>query len=133
MTPIKHHQSNPDYLVEYGEIDIPNDKFLGTGSFTMLLKPNAININSIISSQMVNVPVFQISLNINLNESIVSVLLGKADGSDPLSRKEFLLPKDIDGKPSHKFIANFVDWQITSLELDGIPLFSQNPEEVNRE
>ncbi len=119
MPPIKHRQSNPSYLVAYGEIDIPDDKDLGTGSFTTMLKPNALVVNNVINSQMVNVPVFQISVNIDNTKKEVSALLGKADGSDPLSRKLFHIPPEIDFKPERLFLVHFKDWQVVSMELDG--------------
>ena len=67
---------------------------------------------------MVNVPVFQISVNINVDGDEATVLLGKADGSDPISRAEFELPKDLDHKPAMLMTAYFRDWKITRLALN---------------
>ena len=119
MPPIKHRQSNPSYLVAFGEIDIPDDGDLGRGSFATMLKPNALVVNNVINSQMVNVPVFQISVNINNSKKEISVLLGKADGSDPLSRRIFQLPGEIDLKPERLFLVRFKEWQVVSMELNG--------------
>jgi len=119
MPPVKIRQSNPSHLVEYGEIEIADEKDLGTGSFTVRLKPNALIINNVISCQMVNVPLFQISINVNNQEKEISALLGEADGSDPRSRKEMSLPEDLDLKPAHTFVVSFHDWSIDSVEMDG--------------
>ena len=122
MPPIKHRQEKPAYLVEYGEIEIPVGANFGTGSFTAMLKPNALAVSNLISCQMVNVPKFQISLNINLVRKEASVLLGRADGSDPMTRVVFLLPDIIDLNPKHKVVARFDKWQVTSVEFDGAQL-----------
>ena len=89
------------------------------------MKPNALVINNIISCQMVNVPLFQISVNVNNQEKMLSVLLGKADGSDPKSRKELSLPDDLDIKPVHVFVMRFRDWNINSIEMDGDVVLSE--------
>jgi hypothetical protein len=87
-----------------------------------MLKPNALAVSNLISCQMVNVPKFQISLNINLPKREVSVLLGRADGSDPMTRVVFILPDFTDLNPKHKVVAKFDNWQVSSVELDGTML-----------
>ena len=119
MPPIKHRQEKPAYLVEYGEIELPDGDDFGTGKFTALLKPNALAISNLISCQMVNVPKFQISLNINLMQEEISVLLGKADGSDPMTREVFRFPELFDPNPIHKIVVSFSKWKIDSAEMDG--------------
>ena len=76
---------------------------------------------------MVKVPRFQISVNINPGTKEIPVLLGKADGTDPISRKVFLLPMNVDPTISHSFVATFENWQVTGLELDGTPLTQNKP------
>lgn len=119
MTSIKHRQLNTSPEIEYTEIDIPDDKNLGTGSFTTLLKPNVLSSSRVIMSISLNVPVFQISVNINASTREIPVLLGRADGTDPISRKVFLLPVKVDPAVSHMLIANFKNWQVIGLDLDG--------------
>ena len=129
MPPIKLRQSNPSRLIEYGEIEIPDDDDLGAGCFITRLKPNALFVQNIINSQMMNVPVFQISVNINGTDKEVSVLLGKADGSDPVSRRVFELPREFDFRPERLFTARFKDWKVTALEVDGTELMEAEQEE----
>ena len=126
MPPIKHRQEKPAYLVEYGEIELPDGNDFGTGKFTAMLKPNALAVSNLISCQMVNVPKFQISLNINLMQKEVSVLLGRADGSDPMTREVFVMPEVLDLNPKHKVVVGFGNWQIESAELDGVALNVDN-------
>ncbi len=121
MPAIKHRQPNASPEVEYGEINIPDDKNLGTGTFTTLLKPNALLGTKTISSIMINAPRFQISVNINPGTKEIPVLLGRAD-ADHISGKIFLLSANIDPTVSHTFVAAFENGQVLGLELDGTPL-----------
>lgn len=118
MPPIKHSQPNPSPEIEYGEINIPDDKNLGEGRFITVLRPRALVANKPIMSIMINVPVFQISVNINPQTNLIPVLLGKAGKSDPLSRKVYRIPKDIDKLKRLTIVASFKNWQITGLALD---------------
>lgn len=122
MPPIKHSQPNPSPEIEYGELNIPDDQNLGEGRFITVLRPRALIANKPIMSIMINVPVFQISFNINPQTNLVPVLLGKADNSDPLSRKVYRIPQDIDKIKRITIVASFKNWKITSLTLDGNPL-----------
>ena len=125
MAKLKHRIPNSCPETEYGEIYIPNDQNLGEGIFTTVLKPNALSTNKAISSIVINKPVFQISVNINPGTKEVPVLLGRADGSNPISKKTFILPSDIDSSKPHTLVATFKNWQITSLKLDGVALIEK--------
>jgi len=119
MPSIKRSQPNPSPEIEYGEINIPDDQNLGEGKFITVLRPNALVANKPIMSIMINVPVFQVSVNINPQTNLIPVLLGKADNSDPLSLKTYRIPKDIDTSKRLTLVASFKDWQITGLTLEG--------------
>lgn len=119
MPSIRHRRPEASPEIEYGEVYIPDDRNLGTGEFTTLLRPSALSKSRAIFSIMVNPPAFQISVNINPGTRETPVLLGKADGSDPVSRKVFILPPSVDSAVKHRFVARFEEWQITSLEMDG--------------
>ena len=122
MAEIRHRQPEGSPEIEYAEIYIPDDQNVGEGSFTTVLKPNVLSKSKVIASMIVNVPIFQISVNINPDTREIPVLLGKADGSAPLSRKLFVIPSDIKPSKSHTFVATFENWEITGLTLNGADL-----------
>ena len=122
MGSIKIRRERTAPQIDYAEINIPDDKDLGTGSFTTVLNQGALSGRNSISSVMINVPVFQISVNINPGTEAIPVLLGRADNSNPISRKVFILPQKLRKPQKHSFVANFKGWQITSLTLDGSAL-----------
>lgn len=98
---------------------IPDDRYFGTGTFKTVTKPGALSTGKAIVSLMVRVPAFQISLNLNPLTKEIPVLLGFADGSDPLSRKIYFFPESIDFLEPHDFQVTFKDWEITGLSMDG--------------
>ena len=62
MPEIKHQRLGGNPHVEFGEIHIPDDADLGTGTFTTVYKAKAFRSNTgAIASAMVNPPAFQIS------------------------------------------------------------------------
>ncbi|MFC2071214.1 hypothetical protein ACFLUU_00640 [Chloroflexota bacterium] len=122
MPEIKHRQVDAAPEIIFAEIHIPDDKHLGTGSFTTLIKPGALLSGKAVSSIMINVPILQISLNVNPLTGEIPVLLGFADGSDPLSRKVFFFPKTADLSTSHEFRATFDNWEIGELVMDSLSL-----------
>lgn len=122
MSAIKHRQPNASPEIDYGEIYIPDENNLGTGKFTTVLKKGVLVQNKPIVSIMINRPAFQISVNINPQTSKIPVLLGKADGSNPKDRVIFSLPDGINKTVEHTFVAEFEDWKIRILKLNGISL-----------
>jgi hypothetical protein len=127
---VEHRQQNPSPEIEYSIIAIPDENDLGTGRFITLLKANALSSAKAIASMVVNVPVFQISVNINPGTREVPILLGRADGTDPISGRLFVLPSAVIPQVAHEFVAKFESWQVTSLELDGQPLDEKQSQEV---
>jgi hypothetical protein len=119
MAEVRHRQPSSAPGIEYGEIFIPDDNDMGTGTFTTLLQANALSAGNPIASIMLNKPKFQISVNINPGTKEIPVLLGKADGSDPAEKKLFLLPQNLDVSVSHEFVATFENWKVTDLQLNG--------------
>lgn len=122
MPEIKHRQINPSPEVDYAEIYIPDDRHLGTGSFKTVTKRGALSSGKAISSITVNPPAFQISLNLNPSTKEIPVLLGFADGSDPISGKVYFFPENFNLSASHEFEVTFKDWGINELLMDGILL-----------
>ena len=119
MAEIKSRENNPARGIEYSEIYIPDEENLGTGTFTIVLEPEAIiNIIPIVSS-IINEPVFQLFVNINYSDDEVTALIGRADNSPPLSREVFILPKKFDVSMTLQFDTVFTDWKITELKMNG--------------
>ncbi len=119
MAEIRNRENNPVRGVEYSEIYIPDEENIGTGTFTTVLEPEAIiNIIPIVSS-IINEPAFQLFVNINYADDEVTVLIGRADNSPPLSREVFILPKKFDVSKTLQFDVVFTDWKITELKMNG--------------
>ncbi|MCJ7744059.1 MAG: hypothetical protein MUO99_05815 [Dehalococcoidales bacterium] len=93
MSEIRHRQEKPSPEIDYAEIYIPDDRHLGTGLFKTVTKPGALSTGQAVSSLMINVPTFQISLNLNPLTKEIPVLLGFADNRDPISRKVYFFPE----------------------------------------
>ncbi|MBI5409889.1 MAG: hypothetical protein HZA14_11030 [Nitrospirae bacterium] len=121
MAEIKSRQERPAQGVEYSEIHISDEENLGTGVFAIALEPKAM-LNVPIVSSIVNVPVFQMFVNINYSDDEVTVVLGRADNNPPLSREVFVLPKNLDVTRVYKFDVLFKDWKLEELKMNGAAL-----------
>jgi len=108
--------------VECAEVHIPDDSDLGTGTFVTVLEPSALAKPEPTISIIINKPVFQISVNFNPATREIPVLLGRADGTDPLSRRIYQLPVNIELSESYTFEAIFEDWRIRELDMDDVPM-----------
>jgi hypothetical protein len=122
MGEIRHHRNNPGPGVSCLEIHIPDDQFMGTGTYRTVLQPNALAGDSPIVSATLNVPVFQISVAVDPATGEIPVLLGRADGSPPISGKAFGLPENIDLSSAHVLEVVFVNWQVEHLKMNGSDL-----------
>ncbi len=119
MAEIKSRETNPVPGIDYSEICIPDEQNLGTGTFTIVLRPDAMaKINPIISS-ITNVPVFQLIVNINGDTNEITSLLGKADKSPALSRKVFKMPDKIETSDVHSFEVVLKNWEIKDMLMNG--------------
>ena len=118
MPEIKQKQSSPSPEIEYTEIYFPDDGNLGIGSFITVTKHHAFQKQESILSIVFNPPVFQISVNLNLKNKKILILLGYADGSEPYSQALYLFPENFDTLKSHKFEVRFQDWKIKKFLLD---------------
>lgn len=119
MADIKSREDKPIPGVDYSEIRIPDEYYLGTGEFTTVVEPKALaKINPIISNVM-NEPYFLMIVTINLGIDQVTALLGKAHDEGPISRKVFDIPKDINIDDPNDFTVCFKEWDITEITLNG--------------
>jgi hypothetical protein len=100
----------------------PDGKDLGTGSFKTVTKHDAFSSKKAISSIMANFPVFKILVNLNPATGETLVLLGRADASDPTSRKVYIFPENISVLDLHEFEVTFENWEITGLQMDKVLL-----------
>jgi hypothetical protein len=121
MPEIRHQQPGAGPEVSLAEIHIPNDADLGTGTFTTLLVDRALLSNKVIASVMVNAPAFQVSVTINPNRDIVT-LLGRADSPTPQSKVVFRLPNGLDFRPALRLVIAFAGGQIVAGSINGQPL-----------
>jgi len=119
MSEIKSREDGPVPGVAYSEVHIPDDKKLGTGSFTTVLEPTALKkINPIISS-IQNEPVFLMIVSINIAIEQATAMIGKSHNTPPLDRRVFTIPKGIDLMQVNDFSVSFSDWDITGMKLNG--------------
>jgi hypothetical protein len=118
MAEIRSKEENPVPGIDYSEIRIPDEKNIGTGTFKTVLIPAAMNKNNPIISTIINVPVFQLLVNIDSKKYEVTVLLGKADKSPALSRKVYELSEKIDFLKAHSFTVKFINWGIKDLKMN---------------
>ena len=122
MAEIKSRENNPIPGVEYSEIRIPDEHYLGTGEFTTVVEAKAFSkINPIISNIM-NEPYFLLILTINLGIDQITALLGKTHDEGPICRKVFNIPKDIQTDIANDFTVVFKEWDITGITLNGMAL-----------
>jgi hypothetical protein len=126
MASINSREQNPVQGIDYSEIHIPDEEHLGTGTFKTVLQPDAMAKNCPIISTIVNVPVFQLMMNINSAEKEVTVLLGKADKSPALSRAVYKLSEKLDLSKDYSFEVIFSDWKINELKINGEQLQTVN-------
>ena len=121
MPAIKHQQRNACPEISLGEIHIPDDADLGTGTFTNTFSPRALPPTKVISSIMINAPSFQVAATVNPNSEI-TVALGRADGSNPRDHAIFILPRSVTRRASHTLRIEFAGWRILSASFDGQPI-----------
>ena len=122
MGEVRNRQDKPGPGIVYSEIYIPDDQNLGRGKYTVVLEPNALAKKDPIMSLVFNPPKFQISVNVNPATKEIPVLLGKADGSPPVSRVVFSLPRDIKLSSTYTFEVHFDNWKVQELILNEMRL-----------
>jgi hypothetical protein len=127
MAEARNRMDNPSPDVLFQEIYLPDDQDFSTGTFRIRIKQNALITPAepgpkAISSLALIAPRFQISVSVNPGTREIPVLLGRADGSDPIAVAFFFLPPELDTSLLHDFEVTFEDWQVISLTMDGAAL-----------
>jgi hypothetical protein len=119
MPEVYSRENNPLPGIDYSEIQISDDQNLGTGQFTTVLKPHAMAKHNPLISTIINVPVFQLMVNIDSETHEISVLLGRADNKPVLSKKIFRFSENPDLSKVYIFKVVFKNWTITGLQING--------------
>lgn len=93
------------------------------GKFITILKSSQLTQKKLIASIIVNVPIFQLSVNLNPQTAPAKciVLIGKPIENSPRDRKVFLIPDKIanDLNKEHEIVVSWNNWIISSLEING--------------
>lgn len=122
MAEIRSRESKPVPGIDYSEIHIPDETNLGSGTFITVLDPGAMSRISPIISSIVNEPVFQLIVSINLAIESVTAMIGAADGTPPRSRWVYKLPGEFRTEDPHRFEVVFREWEISGLTMNGADL-----------
>lgn len=120
MTEIRHQVPGASEEVESAEIYIPDDSDIGSGEFTVILKPNVLPVSKVFWSTIIHPPKLQITATFDPNMN-VSVQLGPAD---QLDRKSFRIPVSAEPQSRHTLRFHFSKWKLTDASMDGEPIVS---------
>lgn len=95
---------------------------ISNGKFETILKSGALFHYKPIVNLIVNVPIFQLSVNLNPQNipPRCVVLIGKPVENFPRDRKIFLIPDEVmnDTDTEHKVIVYWDNWNIVKLEIN---------------
>jgi hypothetical protein len=95
---------------------------ISQGKFDTVLKKGALSSNKTIASIIVNIPIFQLSVNLNPQNIPPKciILIGKPDEDKPRDRKEYIIPNLIveDNNIEHIFTVYWNNWRIKKLKID---------------
>lgn len=111
-------KNNPTLGFEYLEVNIPKLTHFGTGTYTCITQPNALNVPFPITCAATSKPTFQILLSVFPGTGEILILLGRVDNNPPLSSKIYQSPQNLDYSRSHIFNVTFSNWNIETLILD---------------
>jgi len=116
---IKSREEEPLPGITYSEINIPDESNLGTGTFVTVLEEGAFGKKNPIISSIMNEPEFVLILSMNVAIESATAMIGKSQNTQPLDRKVFKIPPDIDTKEVLNFKVIFDDWDIKGIEING--------------
>ncbi len=118
---MRYQQPGSSPEIDSSEIEIPDERDWGTGSFTTNFLPSALTATKAIFSVMANPPTFFITATMGVGGDIIAVL-GEVDGSTGKDHRVFLLPRNLDPEPAHSLVIHFKDWRLVQADLDGVYL-----------
>jgi len=120
MAEIRHQVPGASEEVESSEIHIPDDSDVGTGTFTVTLKPKVLPSSKVFWATIIHPPDMQITSTFDASMN-VTVQLGR---TEPYERKTFRIPASVEPDHVHILVVNFSKWKITGASLDGEPVAS---------
>ena len=99
-----------------------SEKDINEGKFETILRSGVLSRHIPIVSLIFNVPIFQLSVNLNPQNTPPRciVLIGKPIEDIPRDRKIFLIPNEVmsDTNTEHKIIVYWNNWNIIKLEIN---------------
>jgi len=116
---IKSREEEPLPGITYSEIHIPDENSLGTGTFITVLEEGAFGKKNPIISSIMNEPEFVLILSMNVAIESATAMIGKSQNTQPLDRKVFKIPTEVDTKEVLRFKVSFDDWDIKGIEING--------------
>lgn len=119
MAEIKSREDEPLPGITFSEVHIPDESNLGTGTFMTVLEEGAFGKKNPIISSIMNEPEFVLILSMNVAIESATAMIGKSQNTQPLNRKVFKIPADIDTKEVLSFKVSFDDWDIKEIEING--------------
>ena len=119
MAEIKSREEEPLPGITYSEIHIPDENSLGTGTFITVLEEGAFGKKNPIISSIMNEPEFVLILIMNVAIESATAMIGKSQNTQPLDRKVFKIPTEVDTKEVLRFKVSFDDWDIKGIEING--------------
>ena len=119
MAEIKSREEEPIPGITYSEIHIPDENSLGTGTFITVLEEGAFGKKNPIISSIMNEPEFVLILSMNVAIESATAMIGKSQNTQPLDRKVFKIPTEVDTKEVLRFKVSFDDWDIKGIEING--------------
>lgn len=101
-------------------LNMEND--ISSGKFETILNSGVLFQRKPIVSLIVNVPIFQLSVNLNPQNTPPRcvVLIGKPVENFPRDKKTFLIPDEVinDTDTEHKVVVHWNNWDIIRLEIN---------------
>jgi hypothetical protein len=127
MAEFTHRQDRPGPGIHYGEVRFPEEKDLGTGTYTVAVEPAALTGDKPLASVLINRPVFQLALEVNPQTREAVVTFGRADGGEPAIQSAYRLPEGSAGAGPALFVVSFERWTVRGVTLDGRELTKVGP------
>ena len=118
MAEFTHRQDRPGPQIHYGEVRFPDERELGTGTYSVAVEPAALTGDTPVAAVVMNRPVFQLALEVNPQSREAVVTFGRADGAEPVSQSAYRLPDAAPPAGPAVFVVEFDQWTVRRVTLD---------------